>query len=137
MKKPKPEDFLEFKSEFHMTQLDFFRLDTILKTIDEYYFRCANLQFKYLLRYLNALKALYNYMRPLLKEITRGDFDKEFKELRHKILVISKLNYETFEEIEHLHEKLMILRQLIGMGVFAKRDIKIAEKDLKPIEELI
>lgn len=117
-------EFMEFKSEWNMTQLDFKRLDEILKRIDEYYFQSSIGKGKDFIKYINSLKALYRYIRPLLKESRRKEYDGEIMAIRRLLTDGNKLDNSTFHRIEKLHDKLMDLRQFSGIGLFASPSIR-------------
>lgn len=126
IEKKKFESNVEMKSEWNMTNLDFQRIDSIFQDIDANYYKCAKGKWKYVTHYLSSLKAFYRYIRPMMNGKEKTRFDSSFS-------ITKKLGNTTkgFEHTEKLHDSLMIKRQFLGMGIFASKNKKIAEEDLK------
>lgn len=105
-----------------MTQLDFKRIDEIMKHVDEYYFQSSIGRSKFYLYYLNSLKALYRYLRPLMKGNDRTKYDNKFSGIKSKI--IQNKDDSMFMKIEELHDEIMNVRQFSGIGLFAYKYTK-------------
>ena len=127
----KSASFSEYTSEFNMTLFDMQRMDKILTRVDTYSILCgAELKFRYLLPYLNTLKAFYRYIRPLLKKEYYTDYDKRFNQLEKRMLR-GELDYNVYKEVEKLHEDLLESRQRLNLGLFVTKKKEIAEKYIK------
>jgi len=84
------------------------------------------------LPYFNTLRAIYRYIRPLLNDTFKERYDKRFRDIADKLYKELKFTWSTFLEIERLHIDIYETMQLYNLSFAASKDVKYAEKYIKP-----
>lgn len=128
----KKKDYIAMESEFNMAALDLERIDIILTRADESSLLCGEGRLNYLIHYFSALRAFYRYLRPLMPRGVYDNYDVYFNEMWRRIYVERKFNWNSFRQLENLHNFLLTSRQMMKLGLPASRRREISEKWLKP-----
>lgn len=119
-----------FKAQFSMGQYDYERFNEILKAMDEYAIKVQNFESDAFQTFYGILWELYKNFRPILFDTVREKFDKEFKDVRTKMLeelrknnifVIQGMQYAfdktLIEDFDRIQMDLLEIKQIIGLGI--------------------
>ena len=122
----------DLRSEFNMSVLNLHKLDQLQRLADRYSIECSNMKLRNLLPYFNTLRAIYRYIRPLLNDTYKERYDERFRKIADKLYKELKFTWSTFLVLEKLHIDIYETMQLYNLSFAASKDIRYAEKHLKP-----
>ena len=142
-KRPKhPSDNIELRSNYNMSQLDTFRIDSILWRIDNLFMRCGEGRFENLTPYFYAMRSLFHYLRPLMHQGTITEYENSFRILQDMLLTRPKPTVRDciimFMRLEAMQNELLRSRQMLGVGFSAFRpsdDRKYLKPEFGGIED--
>lgn len=142
----------QWVAQFSMGQLDYLRLDEIIKTTNNFAVEIMRHNFEAIYPFSAQLRTFYINLRPLMSDKDKEEFDKIFQKLR-KLLNrgfvkggFEKRSYfdnqlgkdmETidvpeslYEDLTELYSKLLQKKQEIGLGTEMKR-LRTPEENIK------
>ena len=118
-----------FNSEYSMGLQEMIRYQRILEELTYYTNRVNLEEVQYLMPYYSTLFTFYLNIKPLMNEGERIELDKEFNQIRDRILHWKglsgrkKIPYKIIDTLNSLHFRVLDIKQMRNLGISIRKEI--------------
>lgn len=119
----------QFKAEYNMGMLDYERYHEILKELDLLRYEVLQFQYKKVIPFYAMLNTLYGNIKAVIYKTKKEDLDLKFKNIFNQIdwygrkLPLPTKEKSIIKELIEIHDELLEIKQLAGLGFPFKRKI--------------
>lgn len=145
IERPKPEDTAFYRSQYAMDIWDKERINEILKAMNDYAIRVRMFDVEAVIPFIAILRELFAQFKPIMPKEVKDQLEKEFKEIEIKgreevnSLKVNafygrqqQLSEKLINQLNELQDKLLQIRQIIGLGIWVEK-VEDIETKLKRV----